>query len=72
MFPDGRKGKPSVATLRRKLNRFCHGGFDGLSRKARIDKGKARKAPPEVIAAAIELKKDQPFRSDRTINLVSR
>lgn len=68
VFPNGRKGKPSVATLRRKLNRFNDGGFDALLRKEREDKGKARKFPPAVISAAIELKKEQPFRSDRTIN----
>ncbi|MBC8379411.1 MAG: DDE-type integrase/transposase/recombinase [Planctomycetes bacterium] len=68
VFPDGRKARASVATLRRKLNRFNNGGFNALFRKGRSDRGKARKTPPEVIAAAIELKKEQPYRSDRTIN----
>ncbi len=68
MFPDGRLGKPSVSTLRRKLNRFNNGGFEALFRKPRSDVGMSRKTAPDIIAAAIELKKEQPYRSDRTIN----
>ena len=34
-FPDGRVGKPSLSTLRRKLNRYRQGGFDALARKIR-------------------------------------
>lgn len=67
-FPDGRRGKPSVSTLRRKLNRFNNGGFEALFRKPRGDKGISRKMAPDIMAAAIELKKEQPYRSDRTIN----
>jgi len=67
-FPGGRMGKPSLSTLRRKLNRYSNGGFDALARKDRKDRGRARSAPAEVIAAAIELKKEQPRRSHDTIN----
>ena len=41
-FPDGRIGKPSLSTLRRKFNRYHHGGFDSLARKSRSDRGKPR------------------------------
>ena len=41
-FPDGRVGKPSLSTLRRKLNRYRQGGFDALARKGRSDRGKSR------------------------------
>lgn len=68
VFPDGRMGKPSLSTLRRKLNRYRAGGFDALARKEREDRGHARTAPAEIIATAIELKKEQPKRSHGTIN----
>ena len=43
-FPDGHIAKPSVSTLRRKLNRYRQDGFDALERKTRSDRGKARNA----------------------------
>jgi putative transposase len=67
-FPDGRYGKPSLSTLRRKLNRYRKGGFDALARKGRSDRGKARNIAGEIIEKAIELKKEQPFRSPDVIN----
>lgn len=67
-FPDGRTGKPSLKTLRRKLNRYREGGFDALARKKRRDRGQPRNTAPEVIAKAIELKKEQPYRSPEAIN----
>ena len=68
LLPDGRQKTVSVSTLRRKLNQYSEGGFESLSRKVRSDKGKPRAASQEIIDKAIELKKDQPFRSDDTIN----
>ena len=68
LFPDGRRRKTSVSTLRRKWNTFQKDGFEGLARKPRRDRGKSRKHKPEVIQRAVELKKDQPLRSDETIN----
>jgi transposase InsO family protein len=68
LFPDGRIGKPSLKTLRRKLNRYRQGGFDALARKKRRDQGQPRNISTEVIEKAIELKKEQPFRSPRAIN----
>lgn len=67
-FPDGRVGKPSLSTLRRKLNRYRQDGFDALARKGRSDRGKSRIFAGEIIEKAIELKKEQPFRSPDTIN----
>jgi len=67
-FPDGRIGKPALKTLRRKLNRYREGGFDALARKKRQDRGQPRNIAPEVIDKAIELKKEQPFRSPVAIN----
>lgn len=68
VFPGGRTGKPSLSTLRRKLNLYRTGGFDALARKGRHDRGYARAAPAEIIKTAIELKKEQPKRSPATIN----
>lgn len=67
-FPDGRIKRPSLSTLRRKLNRYRQGGFDGLERQKRRDRGTPRGVGPEVIAKAIELKKEQPYRSPKAIN----
>jgi putative transposase len=68
VFPGGRIGKPSLSTLRRKLNKYRAGGFDALARKGRKDRGRARAASPEIIATAIEIKKEQPRRSHGVIN----
>ncbi len=67
-FPNGRIGKPSLSTLRRKLNRYRQGGFDALERKIRNDRKKPRNISAEVINTAIELKKEQPRRSPTAIN----
>jgi transposase InsO family protein len=68
LFPDGRLGNPSLSTLRRKLNRYQQAGFDALSRKDRSDRGKSRNIAADIIGKAIELKKEQPFRSPDIIN----
>jgi len=57
VFPGGRLAKPSLSTLRRKLNNFRAGGFDALARKERKDRDQPRSTPPEIIAKAIELKR---------------
>ena len=67
-FPDGQIATPSLSTLRRKLNRYRSGGFDGLQRKKRCDRGRPRSAGDEIIEKAIELKKEQPYRTHTTIN----
>lgn len=67
-FPNGQLRKPSLATLKRKLKRYRSGGFEALARKTRADRGKPRAVSPAVIEAAVKIKKDQPKRSDETIN----
>jgi len=67
-FPDGRIGKPALSTLKRKLKKYCTGGFDAMARKKRNDAGNPRQVSAEVIKKAIELKKDQPRRSPQAIN----
>jgi transposase InsO family protein len=70
-FPDGQRKRPSRATLYRKWKQFRDGGFDALLRQRRDDRRKPRKNRPKrqaMIDRAIELKKDQPRRSEETIN----
>lgn len=68
-FPNGVVKKPSLSTLKRKLAKYQKEGFDGLARKRREDRGKLRSVPQSVIDEAIALKKEQPKRSRRTLNL---
>jgi len=69
VFPNGRKKRPSLSTLRRKLNQYLANGFEGLFRKSRNDKGIPRSASQEIFDKAIEIKCDQPKRSHQAINL---
>ena len=68
LFPNGVRRMPSLSTLRRKLDIYQEQGFDALARKPRDDRGTTRAHRPDVIERAIELKRDQPKRSHRTIN----
>lgn len=70
VFPDGRRKRPSLSTLKRKLKRYREGGFDALARKPRRDRGQSRVVPPAVIATAIEAKREQPRRSAEAINRI--
>lgn len=68
LFPDGSRKKPTLSTLRRKLNQYRQGGFNSLARKIGNDRGQVRSVPKEIIDKAVELKKEQPRRPDDTIN----
>lgn len=68
LFPDGRLGKASLSTLRRKLNRYRRSGFAALARQERSDRGRARSVGAEVLAFAVELKREQPYRAHQSIN----
>lgn len=68
LLPNGKSKKISYSTLRRKLKRFREGGIEKLYRKLRSDRGKIRAVEEEIIEKAVELKKDQPHRSDEAIN----
>ena len=67
-FPDGTTRRPSLSTLKRKLKCFRQGGLEALYRRPRRDRGQTRAHDPAVIARAIAIKRDQPGRSDETIN----
>lgn len=68
LFPNGVYKKPSLSTLKRKLRIYRQQSFEGLFRKKRSDQGQIRAVNQEVLDKAIELKKDQPYRSDQVIN----
>jgi putative transposase len=70
VFPDGRKRKPSLSTLKRKLKQYRGGGFNALGRKARSDRGEPRVVSAAVMATAIAAKKEQPRRSPVMLNLI--
>ena len=53
LFPDGRLGKASLSTLRRKLNRYRRSGFTALARQERSDRGQARSVGADVLAFAV-------------------
>jgi len=67
LFPDGQRRKVSRATLWRRWKQYREGGFEALLPKRRKDRGKPRK-DRQMIQRAIELKKDQPRRSEESIN----
>lgn len=68
LFPNGKQKKTTLSTLKRKLKEYLQGGFEGLARKIRSDCGKIRSVGQEIMDKAIELKKEQPLRSDDAIN----
>ncbi|MBE7548539.1 hypothetical protein KsCSTR_31570 [Candidatus Kuenenia stuttgartiensis] len=68
VFPNGKRKRPTISTLRRKLNRYRKDGFQSLARKARSDRGASRRFSREIIDKAVELKKEQPRRSDDCLN----
>ena len=74
LFPDGVLRAPSLSTLQRKLRQFQLGGFHALFRKLRSDRGFMHR-PGEtqgqiraLLDKIIELKREQPYRSDRVLN----
>lgn len=69
LFPNGVCKKPSLSTLKRKLKQYTEGGFESLVRKRRSDRGNPRAFSRQVIDKAVEIKKEQPRRSDVAINL---
>lgn len=67
-LPGGRRKRLSYSTLRRKVRQFRQRKIAGLPRRRRGDRGQARKQRKQMIARAVELKRQQPRRSPRMIN----
>ncbi len=57
----------SVATLRRWESRYRQGGFEALKPQPRADQGQPRAVSAETLDRAEALKREQPFRSARSI-----
>lgn len=70
LLPNGQRRCVSVRTFRRQWRRLKEGGVRGLYRRRRSDRGKARKKHAHLLARAVELKKEQPWRSDKVINQI--
>ena len=70
LLPNGGRKRISVRTLRRQWRRLRLQGVQGLFRQRRKDRGQPRKAQADLLARAVELKKEQPYRSDQVINLI--
>jgi transposase InsO family protein len=70
LLPNGQRRRISVRTLRRQWGRLRKEGVAGLYRRGRSDRGKPRKRRAELVARAVELKKEQPRRSPKVINRI--
>ena len=69
-LPNGQRRCISARTLRRQWRRLKDQGVPGLYRRRRSDRGKPRKKHAHLLARAVELKKEQPSRSDKVINRI--
>src|SRR5487761_1452976 len=65
LLPNGQRQRISARTPRRRWE-----GVPGLSRRRRKDRGRARSAQAALLARAVELKKEQPYRSDQVLNRI--
>src|SRR5438128_8035267 len=70
LLPNGQRKCISVRTLRRQCKRLRDGGVRGVYRRRRADRGRPRKRQADLLARAVELKKEQPYRSDEVINRI--
>lgn len=66
-LPHTPRRKISVSTLRRWEARYRQGGFEALKPQPRADRGQPRAVSPETLDRAEALKREQPFRSARSI-----
>lgn len=69
-LPNGQRRRISVRTFRRRWRQLKDQGVTGLYRRRRSDRGKPRKKDAELLAFAVQLKKEQPRRSDKVINRI--
>jgi len=68
LLPNGQRKRISARTFRRQWQRYRGEGVKGLFRRRRSDRGKSRKGREALLARAVELKTEQPYRSDAAIN----
>ena len=68
--PDGALKTFSLSTLKKKLKKFQDSGVEGFYPKVRSDEGQIRGGLELSLKKAIELKRNDPYRSCFTINLM--
>lgn len=68
LLPNGSRKRLSYSTLRRKVGRFRQERIRGLQRRPRKDRGQSRQGRKELLARAVELKRQQPLRAPKVIN----
>jgi len=66
-IPCSKRRRVSVTTLRRWEGRYRAGGFEALKPQPRSDRGQSRAVSVETLDRAEALKREQPFRSARSI-----
>ena len=69
-LPNGQQRRISVRTFRRKWRELKDKGVPGLYRRRRSDRGKPRKKYADLLARAVKLKREQPYRSATVINRI--
>lgn len=72
LTPEGKLKTFSFSTFKRKYRKFIKKGIDGLLSKLRSDYHKIRGNREHILERAIQLKRENPFRSHATINLMLR
>jgi transposase InsO family protein len=70
LLPNGQRKRISVRTLRRWWQRLRQEGVEGTFRRQRSDRGRPRARQKDLLDRAVELKKEQPRRSDVVINRI--
>jgi putative transposase len=72
LLPNGRRKRISARTLRRWWKRLREEGIQGTVRRHRSDRGRPRTRQQQLLERAVQLKKEQPRRSDVVINRILR
>ena len=70
LLPNGQRKRISVRTLRRWWKRLREEGVEGTFRRRRSDRGRPRTKQQQLLERAVQLKKEQPRRSDVVINRI--
>ena len=66
-IPGTRRTRVALETMRDWLSLYRNGGFEALYPKARADRGRPRRMPPEVAELLISLKTEQPALSVKAL-----
>jgi transposase InsO family protein len=72
LLPNGQRKRISVRTFRRWWKRLREEGVEGAFRRRRSDRGQPQSKQQPLLNRAVELKKEQPHRSDVVINRILR